>query len=537
MLRSLSIRNYALIDSLDVEFPEGLIVISGETGAGKSILLGALSLLLGARADAVRSGGNGANCVVEGEFESEDRQQYIIRRVITPAGRSRVFVNDEPVGMDELKTITSGLIDIHAQFEHSRLADSAYQLSILDSFAGLAGKAAEFGKIYASRCRAASRLADIDRRIAGAQKNRDYVEYQFSRLDGARLRNGELEELESEQKQLAGSESINENLSRINDIFSSEEGSLGSRLRALQSSLDAVARYIPEFAELSSRVASARVELGDIEYEVSSIGGKITFSPQRMQEVDDRLALLYDLMRRHGVNTVAELIALRDGFASDLAVAEDAGEERMRLENELESLEAECDALAAELSNARKDASKRLAEALQLSARSLEMPQAVFGVSISKGTRSASGDDAVEFIFSANGGVEPKPLAKCASGGELSRIMLCIKKLMSEYMGMPTLVFDEIDTGVSGSVADKMGKLIVEMGRRIQVFAITHLPQVASKGSAHFLVYKEMENGTTHSRLRLLEGDGRVAEIARMLSGEKLTEEALANARVLLKNE
>lgn len=536
MLRSLSIRNYALIDSLDVEFPEGLIVISGETGAGKSILLGALSLLLGTRADALRNGG-GANCVVEGEFENEDRQQYIIRRVITPAGRSRVFVNDEPVGMDELKAITAGLIDIHAQFDHSRLADSAFQLSILDGYAALTEKVAEFGRLHASRCRTASRLADIDRRIAEAQKNREYVEYQFSQLDGAHLRDGEMEELEAEQKQLAGSEIINENLSRINEIFSSEDASLGSRLRSLQSSLDTVARYIPEFAELSSRVASARVELGDIEYEVSSLGGRISFSPQRMQEVDDRMALLYDLMRRHSVGTVGELIALRDGFASDLAGVEDAGEERMRLENELKALDAECDARAAELSKARNDASRRLAEALQLSARSLEMPQAVFDIAISKGSRSASGDDAVEFLFSANGGVAPKPLAKCASGGELSRIMLCIKKIMSEYMGMPTLVFDEIDTGVSGSVADKMGKLIVEMGRKMQVFAITHLPQVASKGSAHFLVYKEMEDGTTHSRLRLLEGDDRVAEIARMLSGEKLTEEAFANAKVLLNNE
>ena len=534
MLRSLSIRNYALIDSLDVEFPGGLIVISGETGAGKSILLGALSLLMGSRTDVSHLGDKTSNCVVEGEFEDENGQ-YIIRRVITPAGRSRVFVNDEPVGMEELKTLSSQLIDIHAQFEHSRLADSSYQLSILDGYAGTAHQAEEFSGLYARRCAVAAELSSLEQKISKARQDSEYVQYQFDRLDKAALRDGELEELEAEQKRLAGIETINENLAKVNELFSSEDGSLGMRLKALENSLDAISKYIPEFAELSSRAASARVELDDIEYEASSLGGKISYSPQRMQEVDERLSTLYELMRKYNVQSVAELISLRDSFSSTLSDALDAGEEVERLKAELAGLDAQCDAASVELGKARRSASGALAEALQSLVRSLEMPQAVFEVRVGTARRTSSGDDAVEFWFSANGGVEPKLLSKCASGGELSRIMLCIKKIMSEYMCMPTMIFDEIDTGVSGSVADRMGRMIVEMGSRMQVFTITHLPQVASKGSAHFLVYKEQENGVTRSRLRLLEGEDRVSEIARMLSGEKLSAEALANARVLLK--
>ena len=534
MLRSLSIRNYALIDSLDVQVPGGLVVISGETGAGKSILLGALSLLTGSRTDVSQLGDKTSNCVVEGEFEDGDRQ-YIIRRVISPAGRSRVFVNDEPVSLDELKNISSQLIDIHAQFEHSRLADPQYQLSILDGFAGTVSQAAEFAELYARRCTAAAELASLEERISLAQQNREYTEYQFDRLDKAALRDGELEELEEEQKRLSGIETINENLARISGLFSDEEGSIGMRLKTLENSLDAISKFIPEFAELSSRVASARVELDDIEYEAASLGGKVSCSPRRMQEVDERLTTLYDLMRRHNAKSVAELIALRDSLSSSLSAALDAGQERERLRNLLARLDAECDAAAARLSEARGKASDNLAATLQTLVRSLEMPQALFEVKLLPSRRTSSGDDAVEFLFSANGGVEPKLLSKCASGGELSRIMLCIKKIMSEYMSMPTMIFDEIDTGVSGSVADRMGRMIVEMGSGMQVFTITHLPQVASKGSAHFLVFKAQEDGVVRSRLRLLEGEERVREIARMLSGERLTDEALANARVLLK--
>ncbi len=533
MLRSLSIRNYALIDSLDVEFPDNLVVISGETGAGKSILLGAISLLLGSRTDVSQFGDKSANCVVEGEF-TDGSDSYIIRRVITPQGRSRVFVNDEPVGVEALRGLASSLVDIHTQFAHSRLADASYQLSLLDSFAGTATQVKEFGALFGRRCAVASEIAALDAAEAASDKNRDYVKFQYDQLEAAALRDGELEELEAEQKQLSGSEAISAAMARIESLFSSEEGSVGGSLKSLESSLEEISRYVPDFAPLCGRVASARVELSDIEYEVLSKGSRISFSPQRMQEVDDRLSLLYDLLRKHGVEDIKSLIDLRDGYAKTLSAAEDSGAERERLAASLKTLDAECDHLAQAIGKARRDASSRLAATLQELARSLEMPEAVFEVRVTPKQRCSSGDEGVEFWFSANGGVGTKPLADCASGGELSRIMLCIKRLTSEYMNMPAMIFDEIDTGVSGSVADKMGRMIVEMGRNMQVFAITHLPQVASKGSAHFLVFKQMENGVTRSRMRPLSGEDRVAEIARMLSGASLSKEALANARVLL---
>ena len=536
MLKRLAIRNYALIDSLDIDFPENLIVISGETGAGKSILLGALSLLLGAKADLSVLGDPSANCVVEGEFLREG-EEYILRRVISPQGRSRSFINDEPAALEALKALSGQLVDIHSQFDQTLLAGRRYPLTLLDYFAGITSDRAACETLY-DRMQAMRR--DIERREAEAseaRKNRDYIEFQYNQLSGAGLRDGELEELEAQQRQLANGELIRENLMAVDAVFSAEERSLPAQLHEVESALGRIAPYVPEAETLRERISEARVELKDIAYEVEALSGHISSSPGELERVEARLSLLWDLLRKHGVERVPELIALRDRFAAQLSGDEENDAALNDMKKELSALEKQYAELSGRLHAARSAAAPKLDAALLASVRSLELPRAVFETRVTpRPVPGRDGMDEVVFLFSANPGVAPVELSRCASGGELSRIMLCLKNLLSTYTGMPTLIFDEIDTGVSGSVADKMGEMIVSMGTRMQVFAITHLPQVASKGNAHYLVFKETEGERTHSRIRLLDGEERVREVARMLSGSRLSDEALANARVLLES-
>lgn len=537
MLTRLYIQNYALIDSLDISFPGNLVVISGETGAGKSILLGALSLLLGRKADASVLGDASRNCVVEAEFETGG-EQTILRRVVSPQGRSRSFINDEPVTLDELKQLSATLVDLHSQFDHIMLSSSKYQLSVLDAFAGIADDAAAYRTLYESWCATGRRIAELEALSARSDSDRDYLQFQYDQLEAARLTEGEQEELEAEQNQLANSGEISEQLAAASALFDAEDNSIGSQLRALESALDRVARFIPEASSLRERVESARIELKDVDYELSSLADNVRFSPERLQEVDDRLSLLYDLMRKHSVQSVAELIAIREDISARLGQGVDMAGQIETLKAGYAALRGKCLDAASKLHVARAEAAGRLSADLQESVRSLEMPLAVFEVKLEQLPEPGpDGMDAVCFLFSANRGSAPKELAKCASGGELSRIMLCIKALVSKYMGMPTMIFDEIDTGVSGSVAYKMGEMIVAMGQHMQVMAITHLPQVASRGNAHYLVYKDTaDDGCTHSAIRRIEGQEREREIARMLSGATITEEALANARTLINN-
>ena len=536
MLKRLAIRNYALIDSLDIEFPGNLIVISGETGAGKSILLGALSLLLGGKADVSTLGDPASNCVVEGEFEREG-EEYILRRVISPQGRSRSFINDEPATVEALKALSASLVDIHSQFDQTQLADRRYLLSLLDFFAGCAEETARCGALYEQLTACSRGIAEREAAADSARRNRDYLEFQFNQLEEARLRDGELEELEAEQRQLANSGLINEQLAVADALLSADEQSLPLQLHQVENALSKVSAFMPAADELRARVESARIELKDIAGEVTSLAERNTFSPRRLEEVEERLSTLYGLLRKHGVETEAELIALRDDLSRQLADSVDPDAVLAELRHKQAALEHDYSACAAALHAARVKAAPALDKALLTSIRTLEMPQALFRTEIrERATGSRDGLDDVHFLFSANPGVAPIELSRCASGGELSRIMLCIKDLLSKYTGMPTLIFDEIDTGVSGSVADKMGKMIVEMGNRMQIFAITHLPQVASKGNAHYLVYKSTEDGRARSRIRPIQEEDRVREVARMLSGSQLTPEALANARVLLQS-
>lgn len=552
MLRSLQVRNYVLIDSLDISFPAGLVIITGQTGAGKSILLGALSLVLGAKADASMVGENADNCIVEAEFLSDDPQlralaedaglnwnegRLTIRRVLGRTGRSRSFVNDEPVTLPVLSSLSGRLLDIHSQHQTLLLNDRSFQLSMLDHFAGDADLLAACRKGWQTLAGLRQRLEEVNEKLRRLALERDFNESLFSQLESARLRDGELQELEAEQKQLAHAEEIKEGLVAVENLLGGEEerGTLDSLLKEAVRQLGRTARFVEPAQELASRVESVRLELDDILSEVTGLESGVDVAPERLEAVEDRMSLLYGLMKKHGVGTVADLIGCRDALSEAIFDSDALEDERKRLERDIEKAEQVHADLCRKLHEARSEAARPFAAAIQEKLRFLELDRAVFEVSLSEVRPGPSGSDGVVFLFSSTGR-EPVDAARCASGGELSRIMLCLKAMMARYTHMPTMIFDEIDTGVSGSVADRMGSMICDMGRDMQVFAITHLPQVAAKGEAHYLVSKEQTpDDRTVTVIRPLAGEDRVMEIARMLSGSEVTFEAVANAESLLK--
>ena len=536
MLKRLTIQNYALIDSLDIELPGGLIIITGETGAGKSIMLGALSLLLGGKGDVSALKDSSKNCVVEGEFEL-DGEELILRRVISPAGRTRNFINDEPANLGELVSIASRIIDIHAQHQHLLLTDAAYQMQVVDYFAGTRTLLEKYRGVFSQLQKSEAALEELDANIARIEGEREYRQFQFDKLYQASLKEGELEELEQEQKQLANAEEIRDGIYGAVSLMQPMGSSIVQNLKEAVHILQKSSNFVPELQELCNRLESCRIECKDIEDELETLAGGITVSPQRLEQVEERLSLLYSLMRKHSVASVEELLQVRDSLEQELLGAERSIEDRNALVERIKELEAERNSLAEELSRAREAKIKGLGKTLQDSIRDLQMPYAVFEVALEDaGKYTMQGKDAVQFLFSANGNGKLTPVQKAASGGELSRIMLCLKALMANFTGMPTMIFDEIDTGVSGSIAHKMGELIGKMGERMQIIAITHLPQIASKRGTHLLVQKEFDRqNNAATRIRRIEGDERVKEVARMLSGSELTNAALENARELLK--
>ena len=546
MLRSLHVRNYVLIDSLEIDFPEGLVIITGQTGAGKSILLGALGLALGGKADASLVGAHGETCVVEAEFsvdgnaplralmaenDLEEGDTLLIRRTLNRTGRSRSFVNDEPVSLPVLQALSEQLIDIHSQHQTLRLGDPAFRMSLLDHYAGNAACLDACRKAWNDLQGLRKDLSDVTDRLRRMAAEKDYNEALFARLDAAKLRDGELEELETEQKQLAHAEELKEYLNNCEDILApaDDRAPLTAQLKEAEKQAARAARFIPALEPLVQRLESARLELEDIADELGSANARIDVSPDRLEQVEDRMSLLYDLMKKHGVQTVGELIAERDRLSEALFDSTTLEERRVELEKELAKAEKVYAAAADALHKAREKASEGFATAILASLAFLELDHAVFTVELGTAPEGPSGRDAVRFLFSSTGKA-PQDLSKVASGGELSRIMLSLKAMMARYTAMPALIFDEIDTGVSGSAADRMGQMICRMGEDMQVFAITHLPQVAAKGNAHYLVTKE--NDVTD--IRILSREERIREIARLLSGSVITDAAVANARALL---
>lgn len=561
MLKALHIKNYVLIDSLDIGFPAGLVIITGQTGAGKSILLGALSLVMGSRADSSVIGAAGDNCVVEAEFEVNDEdgslRQYLdeneidfdtvdgkgqlsIRRILNSNGRSRSFVNDSPAPLKVLSMLSSRLIDIHSQHETMLLRNKQFQMSMLDHFAGDSGLLQSCRTRWERLTGLKNDLDDVNANLSRTNAEKDYNQAQFERLDSAHLKDGELEELETEQKQLANAEEIKSSLYQVENYFSpsgddaqDDRMSIDSMLKESSRILDKLSSYIPSVSALSERIESARLELDDVLSEVSDLESGTEISDERLQEVEERLSLLYDLLKKYSCTQVSELIELRDRLSESLADTSVLEARKSALEKEIGEAEKDLADACSDLHDARAKAVPGFSENICNSIRSLELDRAVFDVVLEPGKPGPDGSDTILFRFSSTG-KSPVDVAKCASGGEMSRIMLCLKAMMARYTNMPSMIFDEIDTGVSGSVADKMGSMICSMGDYMQVFAITHLPQVAAKGDAHYIVTKEFDGDRAISSIRKISGEDRVMEVARILSGSRVTPEAIANAKSLL---
>ena len=552
MLTRLQVKNYVLLDSLEIDFPEGLIIITGQTGAGKSILLGALSLVAGAKADASMLSEGADNCVVEAEFTIEDQtlrevleenevdcedNVLIVRRVVNRSGRSRAFINDCPVPVQVLQDISSRLIDIHSQHQTLLLSDRRFQMSLLDFYAGNSGLLEESAGLWKLLQEKKAELRTLEERLSRSAAERDYNQARLAQLQKASLKEGELAELEQEQKQLANAEEIKTSFTAVEEMFASAsaELSLDAMLKESSRLLSRLGRYVPQTSELAERVDSCRHELDDILSEIIRINQRTEHSAERLEEVEERMSLIYGLMQRFSCQNESELISVRDSMAAELFDSSALEEKKSELLAEISSLSDAMNGIADRLHESRTNASEAFARQIEDSIRFLELPYAIFEVGLERSQLTANGYDQVTFRFSSTGR-NALDISKCASGGEMSRIMLALKAMCAEYTDMPTMIFDEIDTGVSGSVADKMGSMICKMGTRMQVFAITHLPQVAAKGNAHYLVRKEIDPVTSKAVTSIgrLGQQERIMEVARMLSGSSLTEAAIANAKSLL---
>lgn len=552
MLKSLYISNYALIDSLEISFPDGLVIITGETGAGKSILLGALSLLLGAKADKEILKDTDKNCVVEAIFSlnADDEtntlfeessidysNEITLRRVVSPGGKTRSFVNDQPVGIQFLKILADKIIDIHAQHEHLLISDSRFQLTVLDSFANNFQLLTNYRTVF-------EKLKDLERqrgellsKISQDEQEHEYITFQFNQLCQANLIPGELEEIESEYAVLSNAEEIKSWIVKTKEILNYADISLVQNLREIVTILEKISQNLSKATELAKRAEVCRIELKDIESEIEKLSDTINISPERASILEERIALINDLLRKHRTDSVEKLISIKEELSSKLETSGNDKELLESINNSISQAVTERDRLAEELTLCRKNVSGEFAAKMRDSIRDLEMPYAQFNVIIKQRENyDQYGKDDLFFTFSANKNIPERDLSKVASGGELSRIMLCLKSVMAKGTGMPTLIFDEIDSGVSGSIADKMGSLIGDLSQNMQVFAITHLPQIASKGKCHLLVFKDLDSsGKATTKIKKITGDERILEIARMLSGSQLTGAAVANAKEFLR--
>jgi DNA repair protein RecN (Recombination protein N) len=550
MLSKLSVRNYALIKELDLELGTGLTIITGETGAGKSILLGALALILGARADSSVLLDKEEKCVVEGAFDIRDYEleefftsndlDYepvsILRREINPAGKSRAFVNDTPVTVNVLKDLGEKLIDIHSQHQTLMLNDNRFQISIIDSFTGNSAIRNDYRLSYLNYRKLLKQYDELRERADRNKADLEYYRFQYAQLEEAKLRNGEQEELEKEQELLDHAEEIKSILSSSSRIFSGDEISVVSMLREIRTNLGRIGKLLPSGESLVARLESAYIEIDDLAAEIDRLTGNIEFDPDRLKTIGNRLDTLYSLIQKHRVKDCAELISRMTEIGNIIGSIVTGDERLAGLEKELGTEKSKLTSLASEISGSRRKALKEIELRVEGLLKQLGMPNARFRIVLSPTKDfTPSGTDAADFLFSANRQVEPESLSKTASGGELSRVMLSLKSLLSQNNNLPTIIFDEIDSGVSGEVADKVGQILSGMGRYMQVVNITHLPQVAARGKRHFHVYKVDAGDSTITSIKLLSQKERLLEVARLLSGSEVTETAIRNAGELLK--
>jgi DNA repair protein RecN (Recombination protein N) len=549
LLTSLSIKNYALIDTLQVDFNDGFSIITGETGAGKSILLGGLSLILGKRADLSSLKNTEEKCIIEAVFnisnyklqslfkaENFDYEvQTIIRREILPSGKSRAFVNDSPVNLNSLQLLGERLIDIHSQHETLQLTSNEFQFQIIDALSNNEETLQTYKLELKSYKKLKKELHELLDFQTEAIKEHDYNSFLLNELDEANLVDGELELLEEEYETLNNIEDIKEKLSESYLLLNEEQIGILATITSLKNTLQKLSSYSSKYEDLYNRVNSSLIEMDDVYAEVDVLQDNLEAEPNRLEVVDSKLRVLHNLMQKHVASGITELIEIKNQLEEKVSFTENLDDSIQKKRLEIESKEAELNIISEGIHNKRTKVIPQLKEQLEIILASLGMPNALFKIEVIYGNEFfTNGKDDLVFLFSANKGGNFNDLKKAASGGELSRIMLAIKSVLSKYIQLPTIMFDEIDTGVSGEISNKMGDIMLQMSKTMQVFSITHLPQIAAKGHSHFKVFKEDINDVTQTNLIKLNHDERIVEIAQMLGGLEMSSSAIAHAKELL---
>ena len=549
MLTQLSINNYALIHQLSIDFSSGLSIITGETGAGKSILLGALGLVLGNRADLSSLKDTSTKCIVEAkvaistynlqdffkEVDLDYEPETIIRREILPSGKSRAFVNDTPVTLSVLNQLRIKLIDVHSQHQTMQLSDNNFQFAVIDAFAKNKERISSYHRGFVQLNQLKKELVELEKKQREAHQQYDYNSHLFKELTAADLKVDEQHLLEEKLERLNNVEDIKLNLSEALEISITDEIGIQSSVNNLENKLSKIAPFYKGYQNLLERITSVKIEIDDIVAELENANESIDFNPNEADEINDRLQLIYNLQKKHYVNSIEALLQVYEELSEKVLQVENADEVIANKQQEINIVSEKLDSIAATISKARNTSIPKLIKELENLLADLGMENARFSIHI-KPTKNyfSNGKDALEFLFSANKGGNYGELKKVASGGELSRIMLSVKKVLSTSTQLPTIIFDEIDTGVSGEVSNKIAAIMQQMSHHMQVIAITHLPQIAAKGSSHYKVFKKEINGVTTTNLKQLSSEERIVEIAEMLSGKDISDTALIHAKELL---
>lgn len=549
MITSLSIENFALIEKLSVNFSDGFSVITGETGAGKSILLGALGLVLGKRADLTSLKNKEEKCIIEANFsikkynlkpfftanDLDYEDETIIRREILPSGKSRAFINDTPVNLNELQELSNYLIDIHSQHQTQELSEDKVQFQIIDSVASNFDLIYEYTLKLKEFRKVKSDLKSKSELLQSVLKEQDYNSFLLEELLDANLKNGEQEEFEEQFEKLNNVEFIKENIVKSLAIANDDQIGVLNNLKEIKISFQKIAGFSSEYNELFERISSVLIEFDDIEKELTNLSETLYSNPEELELLNQKLQLIYALQKKHHVNSVEELLVIQNDLDNKVVSVTTLESEINSLEVQIEEIKIQLDVLSEQISKNRVEAVPVLVNKLSQILEQLGMSNAKFDIQLTKKDEYFNnGKDEIQFLFSANKGSDFGMLKKVASGGEMSRIMLAVKSVLSKYSSLPTIIFDEIDTGVSGEIAHKMGEIMKSMSQNMQVFAITHLPQIAGKGNEHFKVFKVVKDNQTQSELKLLTDDERIIEIAQMLSGSTISDSALNHAKELL---
>ncbi|WP_276380457.1 DNA repair protein RecN [Flavobacterium sp. H4147] len=549
MITSLSIKNYALIEKLSIDFSKGFSIITGETGAGKSIILGAIGLVLGKRADLTSLKNKEEKCVIEAQFDISKynlkeffqandldyEDETIIRREILPSGKSRAFINDSPVNLQELQDLSFFLIDIHSQQQTQELSDESVQFKIIDAISNNAETISDYQKslkIYKSE---KSKLNALLKKQSDSGKEQEYNTFLLNELVSSKLKSGEQAELEADYEKLNNVEIIKESIDKSLAIANEEQFGVFHNLNEIKTALQKIAPFSTEYQSLFERITSLSIEFDDISKELQNSSEKLLNDPEQLELVSQKLQLIFNLQKKHHVDSVDELLQIQADLGNTLLELDNIEEEIEILSKSIEQKENELNELAGVIHESRIQAIPVLSDKLIAILETLGMPNARFKIELTTvNTYFQNGKDELQFLFSANKGSDFGLLKKVASGGEMSRIMLAVKAILAQYSKLPTLIFDEIDTGVSGEIAIRMGEIMKEMSKTMQIFAITHLPQIAAKGDSHFKVSKSTIDNDTQSELKLLSQDDRIIEIAQMLSGANISDSALNHAKELL---